>query len=164
MLYITEKTPLPSSLNHQFPAFLSYFIGGMTFALYGKRLFSKLKIAFVPCTFIFILLNVFKIPFISSLISPICLCVCVMFLGMNLKTFSSVGRKSDYSYGIYLGHYPLAMCFISLGLFERKTGFAIFAVLGTSFLCAFLLEKLQKSLFEKNTGKLAATGEGGKNE
>lgn len=43
MPYITEKTLLPSSLNHQFPAFLSYFIGGMTFALYEKRLLFRVQ-------------------------------------------------------------------------------------------------------------------------
>lgn len=140
------------------------FMCEVSFALFGKRLFPMLKTAFVPSAILLVLANVFKIPFISAFVTPACLSICVMFLALNLKVFSGVGRKADYSYGIYLVHYPLAMCFISLGLFERKTGFAIFAVLGTSFLCAFLLEKLQKSLFEKNTGKLAATGEGGKNE
>ena len=164
MPYITEKTSLSSALNNQLPAFISYFTGGMSFALFGERLFPKLKTAFVPSAILLVLVNVFKIPFISAFVSPACLSICVMFSALNLKVFSGAGSKTDYSYGIYLVHYPLAMCFISLGLFERKSGFAIFAVLGTSFLCAFLLEKLQKSLFEKNTGKLAATGEGVKNE
>ena len=39
MPYITEKTPLPSALNNQLPAFISYFTGGMSFALFGERLF-----------------------------------------------------------------------------------------------------------------------------
>lgn len=163
MPYITEKTPLPSALNNQLPAFISYFTGGMSFALFGEWLFPKLKTAFVPSAILLVLVNVFKIPFISAFVSPACLSICVMFLALNLKVFSGAGSKADYSYGIYLVHYPLAMCFIQLGVFERKSGFAIFAVLGTSFLCAFLLEKLQKSLFEKNTGKLAVTGGGGKN-
>ncbi len=147
MPFVTEKTSLPSALNNQLPAFISYFVSGMIFAFYGEKLFPKLNFAFLPCLAILVLLNVFKIPFVSALFVPVCLAVCVMFLGLNLKIFKNVGRKTDYSYSLYLVHYPLAMCFISFGLFEKMSGFAIFAVLGTSFLCAFLFESFQQKLF-----------------
>ncbi len=148
MPLVTEKTALPSALNNQLPAFISYFTGGMIFAFYGEKLFSKLKFAFLPCLLILAALNVFKIPFVSALLMPVCLTVCVMFLGLNLKIFRNVGRKTDFSYSLYLVHYPLAMCFVSLGLFEKMSGFAIFAVLGTAFLCAYLLDWWQKSVVE----------------
>ena len=147
MPLVTEKTSLPSALNNQLPVFISYFAGGMFFAFYSEKLFPKLKIAFLPCLALLVLLNVFKIPFVSALLVPICLAVCVMFLGLNLKIFSDIGRKTDYSYSLYLVHYPLAMCFVSLGVFEKMPGFAIFAVLGTSFLCAYLLESFQRKIF-----------------
>ena len=147
MPLVTEKTSLPSALNNQLPAFISYFASGMIFAFYGEKLVSKLKIAFLPCFALLVLLNVFKIPFVSALLVPICLAICVMFLGLNLKIFSDIGRKTDYSYSLYLVHYPLAMCFVSLGVFEKMPGFAIFAVLGTSFLCAYLLESFQQKIF-----------------
>lgn len=147
MPFVTENTSLPSSLNNQLPAFISYFAGGMIFAFYGEKLFSKLKIAFLPCLAILVLLNVFKIPFASALLVPVCLAVCVMFLGLNLKIFADIGQKADYSYSLYLVHYPLAMCFVSLGVFEKMPGFAIFGVLGTSFLCAYLLESFQRKFF-----------------
>lgn len=153
MPFVTEKTSLPSSLDNQLPAFISYFAGGMIFAFYGEKFFSKLKFAFLPCLAILVLLNVFKIPFASALLVPVCLAVCVMFLGLNLKIFADIGRKTDYSYSLYLVHYPLAMCFVSLGVFEKMPGFAIFAVLGTSFLCAYLLESFQQKFFgtKRNT-------------
>ncbi len=133
---------LPSALSNQFPAFLSYFLSGMIFALFGENLFSKLKIIVVPCALFFIILNIFKIPFVTSLFSPFCLCVIVMFLGQNLKIFASVNRKPDYSYGLYLVHYPLVMIFTLLGVFAQRPIFAIFSVLGTSFLCAYLMERI----------------------
>ena len=147
MPFVTENTSLPSSLNNQLPAFISYFASGMIFAFCGEKLFSKLKLAFLPSLAILVLLNVFKIPFASALLVPVCLAVCVMFLGLNLKIFADIGRKTDYSYSLYLVHYPLAMCFVSLGLFEKMPGFAIFCVLGTSFLCAYLLESFQQKFF-----------------
>ena len=147
MPFVTEKTSLPSALNNQLPAFISYFISGMIFAFYGEKLFPKLKIAFLPSLALLALLNVFKTPFVSALLMPICLSFCVMFLGLNLKVFADIGRKTDYSYSLYLVHYPLAMCFVSLGVFEKNQGFAIFGVLGTSFLCAYLLEIFQQKLF-----------------
>ena len=160
MPLVTEKTSLPSALNNQLPAFISYFASGMIFAFYGEKLVSKLKIAFLPCFALLVLLNVFKIPFVSALLvpalTPICLAVCVMFLGLNLKIFADIGRKTDYSYSLYLVHYPLAMCFVSLGVFEKKPGFAVFGVLGTSFLCAYLLEIFQQKFFGNRRNAEAA--------
>lgn len=88
--------------------------------------------------------------FISALLVPVCLAVCVMFLGLNLKIFADIGRKTDYSYSLYLVHYPLAMCFVSLGVFEKIPGFAIFGVLGTSFLCTYMLESFQRKSLESS--------------
>lgn len=153
MPYITERTLLPAALAHQLPAFISYFASGMIFAFYGEKFFSKLKIAFLPCLAVLVLLNVFKIFFVSALLVPVCLAICVMFLGLNLKIFADIGQKTDYSYSLYLVHYPIAMCFVSLGFFERMSGFAIFGVLGTSFLCTYLLESFQRKFFgvKRNT-------------
>lgn len=85
--------------------------------------------------------------FVSALLVPVCLAVCVMFMGLNLKIFADIGQKTDYSYSLYLVHYPLAMCFVSLGVFGKMPGFAIFGVLGTSFLCAYMLESFQRKFF-----------------
>ncbi len=156
MPFVTEKTFLPAALAHQFPAFISYFAGGMAFSFYGEYLVSKLKFVFAPCFALLVVLSIFKVPFVSVFLIPGCLAVCVMFIGLNFKFFSCGGRKTDYSYSLYLVHYPLAMCFVSLGFFENKPVFAIFSVLGTSFLCAYLLENFQKILFEKNSESAAA--------
>lgn len=133
---------LPSSLSNQFPAFFSYFLSGMIFALFGGKLISKLNLLFIPCAAVFIILNIFKTPFVSPFFSPFCLSVIMMFLGLNLKIFSNVNRKPDYSYALYLVHYPLVMIFTLLGVFAVRPVFAIFAVLGTSFLCAYLMERI----------------------
>ena len=153
MPFVTEKTSLLSALNNQLPAFISYFANGMIFAFYDEKFFSKLKLAFLPCLAILVLLNVFKIPFVFALLVPVCLAVCVMFLGLNLKIFADIGQKTDYSYSLYLLHYPLAMCFVSLGVLKKMLGFVIFCVLGTSFLCAYLLESFQRKFFgiKRNT-------------
>lgn len=150
---ICKTLHLPSSLSNQFPAFFSYFACGMIFALFGGRLFSKLNLLFIPCAAFFVILSVFKIPFVSSFLSPLCLSVIVMFLGLNLKIFANINRKPDYSYSLYLVHYPLVMIFTKLGDFSEHPIFAIFAVIGTSFLCAYLLERLQESLFERKSAQ-----------
>ena len=85
--------------------------------------------------------------FVSALLVPVCLALCVMFLGLNLKIFADIEQKADYSYSLYLVHYPLSMCFVSLGVFEKMPGFAIFGTLGTSFLCAYLFETFQRKFF-----------------
>ena len=140
MPFITKKTSLPSALNNQLPAFISYFAGGMIFAFYGEKLLSKLKIAFLPCLALLVLLNVFKIPFVSALLVPICLSFCVMFLGLNLKVFADIGRKTDYSYSLYLVHYPLAIIIPP----SKKNHTILFIVL-ISFIASYLCTNLPSS-------------------
>lgn len=55
--------------------------------------------------------------------------------------------KKDFSYGMYLVHYPVAMCVVSLGVFGENPSFALLAVLGISFLCAYLIEIFQNAFF-----------------
>lgn len=119
----------------------------MFFALYKEKLFPKLNFLILPC-FSLICLT-FKIQIFSDFIFPFCLCVVIMFLGLNLKIFSNIGRKTDYSYSIYLVHYPLIMIFISLGFFEINFYYGLFMVIFFSFLLSIFLDFIHKKIINK---------------
>ena len=145
MPLITEKTKLPSSLNNQLPAFISYFVSGMFFFLNFDKVFSKLHILVIPSVVIFVLCFIFKIPVVSNLFEPITLCIILMWLAFNLKIFDRITSKYDYSYTIYLIHYPLIMTFTFLRFYENLLlGFSL-TLLSTMILSVFF-EKFQKKI------------------
>lgn len=48
MPVITKSTFLPSSLDNQLPAYISYFVSGMFIVLNWKQVFKKLNILVIP--------------------------------------------------------------------------------------------------------------------
>ena len=146
MPVITKSTFLPSSLDNQLPAYISYFVSGMLIVLNWKQVFKKLNILVIPSLIVFTICTIFEIPILSSLFKPITLCLIVMWMTFRFKLFYSVGRRKDYSYSMYLVHYPLIMCFVSLSLFEKNWLFAFVCILGLTFLISYILEKIMEVL------------------
>ncbi|MBP3367091.1 MAG: acyltransferase [Treponema sp.] len=143
---VTERLGLPSALKNQLPAFLSYFASGMAFAFYWKNLFPKLKVAFVSCAVLLAASVLLDVPALSAAVVPFSLSVVVMSAAFFARPLFGTVKK-DFSYGMYLVHYPVAMCVVSLGVFGENPAFALLAVLGISFLCAYLLEIFQNAFF-----------------
>ncbi|MCM1321651.1 MAG: hypothetical protein NC041_07255 [Bacteroides sp.] len=148
MPIIAEAFRLPAETAHQAPAFFSYFASGMFFVFDRENLVPRLKYIASACAALLAICTAFEIPFVSAFVRPFCLASCVMFFALKARPFF-FAVKNDFSYGIYLSHYPLVLCFASFGLFEHNPAFALFAVLASSFFCAYFLDALQKRLFEK---------------
>lgn len=144
MPVITKSTFLPSSLDNQLPAYISYFVSGMLIVLNWEQVFKKLNILVIPSIIVFTICTIFEIPILSSLFKPITLCLIVMWMAFRFKLFYSVGRRKDYSYSMYLVHYPLIMCFVSLSLFEKK--------LVICFCMYFRIDIPYKLYFRENNG------------
>lgn len=146
MPVITKKTILPPSLDNQFPAYISYFVSGMLIVENWEHVFKKLNIFAIPSILVFTICTIFEIPILSSLFKPITLCLIVMWMAFRFKLFYSIGSKKDYSYSMYLVHYPLIMCSVSLSLFEKNWIFAFACILGLTFLISYILEKIMEVL------------------
>lgn len=146
MPVITKSTFLPSSLDHQLPACISYFVSGMLIVENWEHVFKKFNTLVIPSILVFTICTFFKIPILSSLFKPITLCLIVMWIAFRFKLFYSIGSKKDYSYSMYLVHYPLIMCSVSLSLFEKNWIFAFICILGLTFLISYILEKIMEVL------------------
>ena len=142
MPVLTKRTHLPSSLCNQLPAYISYFVSGMFFAFYKDIIYKKLNYLIIPCGILFIVSFVLKINAISPFVQPFCLAVIIIWLGYHLP-FTEIGRKVDYSYSMYLVHYPLVMLFVQHGFFASCWPLAFAAVLGLSFTASYLLGKIK---------------------
>lgn len=110
--YLVERTNEFSSLINQFPAQLRFFMLGSVFYYYGKQLKQfKFSVAAVGalCLGVNLFLNAdFLRPFSSGIL--------IMALGLYYPIYS-IDKFGDYSYGIYIFHYPLIQIFVYFGSF-----------------------------------------------
>ena len=141
MPIVCKRLNLPVSLSNQLPAYLSYFIAGMFFVINWDFLNNHIDKFILPAIAIVILHFFIK----TSFLLPIALCVVVMFFAFRLPILNNIG-KTDYSYGMYLVHYPIILVLNYYNLFESNFVVAVIATIGISFMVAYLLEIIQKKI------------------
>lgn len=62
-----------------------------------------------------------------------------MFLAVSLKFCNQIASKADYSYSMYLFHYPIIMIMNSIGYFQSKPAVAILSVFACAFTFSFVV-------------------------
>ena len=134
--------PALSPLENQFPAFMGYFASGMAFALFWEDLQKSLNYAIVPSLIVFIICHQIDNYILYALIFPIVLSCLVFWIVTRLSFLGKVVTK-DYSFGMYLVHYPLVMLFVQHGFFASCWPLAFAAMLGLSFTASYLLGKIR---------------------
>ena len=112
MPILCKRLNLPASLSNQLPAYLSYFIAGMFFVINWDFLNQHIAKFIFPAITVIILHFFTK----TSFLLPIALCVVVMFFAFRLPVLNNIG-KTDYSYGMYLVHYPIILILNYYNLF-----------------------------------------------
>lgn len=75
----------------------------------------------------------------TEILMPLALTICVMWFGIAFDCLSFIGEKVDFSYGIYLTHFPIIQFCVALGYFKRLPFFAICMAFGASFAMAYLM-------------------------
>lgn len=140
------KLGLPKQLSYQLPGFMSFFVSGMAF-VYNKDFFRKhASFMILPALIIFALHYITK----TEIFMPFALTVMIMFLGNRLHFLSEVGRPVDYSYAMYLFHFPLINIFTYLGFFEKAPVFSILIIISAVLGMAFIAEKyIQQNINKK---------------
>lgn len=101
--YLSKILPIPSQLSHQLPGFMSYFVMGMIFLFNWQKLISLKNYFIIPSLIIFSLHYVTK----TEILMPLSLTMIVMFIGKSFSFLKKIGYPVDYSYGMYLFHFPL---------------------------------------------------------
>jgi len=102
------------SMAKQLPGTLSYFIPGMLIYFNFDK-FIKHK----NSLFIIAVLTVWIDLFINiQLFSPMMIGIIVLYIAYSLKFLNNFGKYGDFTYGIYIFHFPIIRTFTTLGLFE----------------------------------------------
>lgn len=113
--YMMERTgfDLYSILGRQLPGQLSYFLGG-GFFYYNLHFFKKYNHYFFLVATLFLILHVFHpLPYLE----PFALASLVVFLGF-FYYMGKFGKYGDFSYGIYITHFPIIQIILELGWFK----------------------------------------------
>ncbi|MCM1321737.1 MAG: acyltransferase family protein [Bacteroides sp.] len=130
-----KSLPFLSDMAHQFPGFVSYFASGMLCIYNWKFLQRNLNKMIVPALVIFLLHYFTR----TEIFMPFTLTVCVMWFGIVFERLSFIGEKSDFSYGMYLTHFPIIQFCVALGYFEQMPFFTFQLVVCASFAMSYLM-------------------------
>ncbi|WP_294291802.1 acyltransferase [uncultured Chryseobacterium sp.] len=102
------------SVAKQLPGTLSYFIPGMLI-YFNFDLFIKHK----HTLFIIAILTVWiDLIFNIKFFSPMMIGIIVLYIAYSFKFLNNFGKYGDFTYGIYIFHFPIIRTFTTLGLFR----------------------------------------------
>ena len=143
---IPEKQGLLLILKHQLPGFLTYFISGISlFYYFDFYMKYKNKLAVIS-------IIVFSIEYYFNLeiLRPIAMSLLILYFAYGFKFLNNWGKYGDFSYGIYIYHFPIIQLVVSLNLFHKFNPFLVaFSIIITVFLLAFLSWNLLEKRFLK---------------
>jgi peptidoglycan/LPS O-acetylase OafA/YrhL len=123
-----------AQLEHQLPGFMQYFSFGI-FALFNYDSIRKYeKYLVIPALIFFGLHYVTKTEFFM----PISLGLLIMFVTFNSTRLNRIGKEIDFSYGIYLFHFPIIQVLVFTGIFACNKYVGILLVLGSVFSLAYM--------------------------
>jgi peptidoglycan/LPS O-acetylase OafA/YrhL len=123
-----------ADLGHQLPGFMQYFSFGI-FALLNYNILRKHeRILIFPSIIIFIIYYITKIEYLF----PIGLGILIMFSAFNFSKLNSIGKEVDFSYGIYIYHFPIIQLLVSIGIFNCNRYVAVLLVLGSVFSLSYI--------------------------
>jgi peptidoglycan/LPS O-acetylase OafA/YrhL len=103
--------------SKQLPGQMSYFAVGIFSYLYFSNLMNnKLKIFLVS---IFILIFSYCFPLKFNVFYPAALGLIVIISAYSLPVFNNFGKYGDFTYGLYIFHFPVIQLFRHYNLFEK---------------------------------------------
>lgn len=136
MLYFEQKTGsnLYLILERQLPGQMSFFISG-AFLYYCFDRFNKHStLIFAIGVLMFTASKAMGLYFIY----PASLAIIVIYGALIFKYVGNWGRFGDFSFGIYIWHFPLTQLFIQLGYFESNPYLALAVLVLSVMFAAYL--------------------------
>lgn len=103
-----------ASISRQIPGALCYFIGGMLIYFNFDKFIQHKHTLFIIAIITVWIDLIFHIKFFS----PMMLSIIVLYIAYSFKFLNNFGKYGDFTYGIYIFHFPIIRTFTALGLFE----------------------------------------------
>ncbi len=138
-IYVTH--PLGDRVARQFPGQLAYFVIGSVLAI---RPFEKLYFLVIASGLLFIL---WENEIVRSFSEPIFYASLVVYAAKFGVEKCSARLSSDYSYGVYLFHFPITQGLVQSGFVEKNEWFGLIACLILTLFAAMLSWHLVEKKF-----------------
>ncbi|ATX81425.1 Peptidoglycan/LPS O-acetylase OafA/YrhL, contains acyltransferase and SGNH-hydrolase domains [Mariprofundus ferrinatatus] len=123
------------ALERQLPGQLAFFMAGTLLFYYFDQFRSKhIWILLTAATVFFAAREwSFLYPFY-----PLALAVLIIWVATVMPCLGRWGRWGDFSYGIYIWHFPLIQLFVSTGMFDNEPYLGALMWVASLSVCAFL--------------------------
>ena len=128
-------------LEQQLPGQMAFFISG-TLLYYFYEKFHNNSFIFLAISVLILVIHNFA--FEIYFLYPLAFAVTVIYFCLIVKYLGNFGKYGDFSYGIYIWHFPILQVFVHYQLFDR-------ALIGIplSYLCVFIAAYLSWNYIEK---------------
>jgi peptidoglycan/LPS O-acetylase OafA/YrhL len=135
-LYISKKfnSGIIEELAHQLPGFIQFFAVGIFCAINFELVKKYDKYLILPSIIIMVVYYITG----NEYLLPIGLGIIIMFIGFNFRRLNTIGKTGDYSYGVYIFHFPIIQIMVLLGYFKINKYLALLIVIGTVFSVAYI--------------------------
>ncbi len=155
LMAVAERTGsgMYAELGRQLPGQLSYFMSG-AFLYYFLPLFERRTGYFLGAASMILVANTF---YPLSFLEPFALAIVVVFFGLFLY-IGNIGKYGDYSYGIYLIHFPVIQLLLQTGWFQENPWYFLMTVILITTTGAFAMWHLvEKRFLLRKNHYIAAT-------
>ncbi len=142
-----------SELGRQLPGQLSYFMAGAFFYYFLPVFERRIWYFLVTAVAILFINMVFPLP----ILKPFALATVVIFFSLFFYV-GNFGKFGDFSYGVYIVHFPVIQLLLYLGLFrEDPWQFMTLVLLSVTGLAIALWHLVEKQFLFRTSHYIAAT-------
>mgnify|MGYP002856666226 FL=1 len=138
-----EQWHLPYQLSYQLPGFISFFVSGIFIFLNWDKFLKFKKWMIIPSIAVYFIRYFTN----TEILFPAAFAIIIVWSALVFKKLNFIGKDIDFSWGIYLFHFPLMqMLFYSA---EKNVNIPLYvtSVLGIAFMLTYMVEKyIQKKI------------------
>ena len=132
-------------LSRQLPGQLAYFVAGAAGYYFADSFGRRWPLLLAAAGTVYGAIWIGIPRDLQFALEPAALAVLVVYAAVGLRYLGNFGRWGDFSYGIYIIHFPVVQTLVALGVFARNPwlGFVVatFAVLALATLCWHFVER-----------------------
>jgi len=145
----------------QLPGQLAYFVAGAAGFYFDQVLAKRWRLVAVVAVAGVAALALARSTLLDALLYPAVLAALVVYAAAGLRYLGNFGRFGDFSYGIYVVHFPLLQVLVSLGLFRVDPWLGLAAAtLGVLALAALSWHLVEKPFLRRSSHYVIAEAGG----